>query len=117
MLGSLPVEFRPRAGAVDFQCAGRAHGVGATENPVLPGGKAAENARLHAFRAGRIAGSPSSPVKASGESAARLSMASRSSSAQSSSSGAKVTRPSSSASRGYNRSPMRLRKSRSVRIP
>src|SRR6185437_5929749 len=44
------VEFRPCAGAVKLERAGIAGGVGALEDPVLPGGQAAENPGLHRFR-------------------------------------------------------------------
>ena len=46
------VEVRPHAGAVAFQRAGFADRVGALEDPVLPGGQAAEDAGFHRFGAG-----------------------------------------------------------------
>src|SRR6266498_4226946 len=44
---AVPVESRLVAGAEYLQRAGLAHGIRAAENPVLPRGKAAEDARFH----------------------------------------------------------------------
>src|SRR5580698_6839752 len=46
------VEFAALTGAVAFQRALLADGVGAVEDPVLPGGEATEDARLHRLRPG-----------------------------------------------------------------
>src|SRR5216684_3795867 len=51
-LHPLRIEARAQAGAVAFQGALVAGGVGALEDPVLPGAEPAENPRLHRFRAG-----------------------------------------------------------------
>src|SRR5882724_11258070 len=51
-LNSFPVEFGFAAGSEDFQCAVFADGIGAIENPVLPGGQASEDARFHGLGAG-----------------------------------------------------------------
>src|SRR5690606_24033715 len=47
-----PVEARLAARAEEFEGALFADGVGAVENPVLPGGEPAEDARLHRLRPG-----------------------------------------------------------------
>src|SRR5687768_12771021 len=44
---SIPVELRLVAGAVDLQRAGIPDGVGPDEDPVLPRGQPAEDARFH----------------------------------------------------------------------
>src|SRR5882724_2646106 len=48
-LNSFPVEFHGRASSVNFQRSACADGVGADEDPVLPGGQATEDARLQSF--------------------------------------------------------------------
>src|SRR5689334_504011 len=50
---AVPVEARLVAGAVDLQRAAFADRVRADEDPVLPRGQAAEDARLHRLRAGK----------------------------------------------------------------
>src|SRR2546423_10752071 len=49
---ALPVEFRLGAGAVDLERAVLADRVRPVEDPVLPGGEAAEDARQHGLGAG-----------------------------------------------------------------
>src|SRR5882672_12660860 len=51
-LDAFPVEFRLGAGAVDLERALLAHRVRPVEDPVLPRGEAAEDAREHGLRAG-----------------------------------------------------------------
>src|SRR5436190_12826899 len=50
---SVRIEVRLHASAVAFQRAFGAGGVGALEDPVLPGGEAAEDLRLHRLGAGK----------------------------------------------------------------
>src|ERR1700747_395262 len=49
-LDSLPIEFHRGTGAIDLERAVRSDGVGANEDPVLPGGKTAEDAGFEGFR-------------------------------------------------------------------
>src|SRR5204862_6916373 len=49
---AFPVEFRLGPSTVNLQRALLAHGVGALEDPVLPGGEPAEDPREHRLRSG-----------------------------------------------------------------
>src|ERR1700676_5625949 len=46
---ALPIEFYGRAGSVNLEGASRTHSVGANEDPVLPGSKAAKDAGFEGF--------------------------------------------------------------------
>ena len=46
LLNAIAIEFSLAAGTKDLQGAGLAHRIGPDENPVLPGGQAAEDPRL-----------------------------------------------------------------------
>src|SRR6266478_9168406 len=48
-LNSFPLEFHGSAGAIDFQRTVCSYGVGANEDPVLPGGKPAKHAGFERF--------------------------------------------------------------------
>src|SRR5215813_15173313 len=58
------IEYRLLAGAVALERALLADGVGALENPVLPGGEAGEDFRLHGLRAAeaQVGLEPGEPV-------------------------------------------------------
>ena len=96
-----PVERGPALAAVGRERALLADGVGTLEDPVLPGGEAAEDLRLHRFGAGEAQVGLHAGERV-GREARRSSKASRTSSSQSISSGAENTRPASSASGATN---------------
>ena len=105
-LDPLPVELRLRPGPENLQRALIADGVGPIENPVLPCADSRPKMRVSMVSAPAKRRFASMPVSASGDRLARSSMAMRTSSAQSMSSGAKVTRPSSSATAACSLSPI-----------